>query len=260
MSIDRILLDVVARGDGQALDTGFDFESCKRLHLGEVSLSETLVIHEIENHSYHRNGLYCRKVALSNASKPSPVRPPTHLSTSSTLVRHGGAVRACNASSGVALLYLFFSATVPIAEVKSKADKTSSRGTNTDGVLLDVTRLHEPTRGVLAYYKAPTTPDVSQGIEDAVREILHGADVPAKSVSSLSIGTTAFINAVLEADGRRLAKVAVIRLCGPYTKQCPPFVDFPPRLRALTQGHVGYVDGGLQSTSSSSMSYIFSHK
>lgn len=82
----------------------------------------------------------------------------------------------------------------------------------------------------------------------AVREILSGADVPAKSVSSLSIGTTAFINAVLEADGRRLAKVAVIRLCGPYTKQCPPFIDFPPRLRALTEGHVGYVDGGLQST------------
>ncbi|EPS97461.1 hypothetical protein FOMPIDRAFT_1128485 [Fomitopsis schrenkii] len=119
-------------------------------------------------------------------------------------------------------------------------------GTNTDGVLLDVTRLHEPTRGVLAYHKAPTTPDVSQGIETAVREILKGADVPAKSISSLSIGTTAFINAVLEADGRRLAKVAVIRLCGPYTKQCPPFVDFPPRLRALTEGHVGYVDGGLQ--------------
>lgn len=116
-------------------------------------------------------------------------------------------------------------------------------------MLLDVTRLHEPTRGVLAYHKAPTTPDVSQGIETAVREILKGADVPAKSISSLSIGTTAFINAVLEADGRRLAKVAVIRLCGPYTKQCPPFVDFPPRLRALTEGHVGYVDGGLQSAS-----------
>ncbi|KZT70496.1 hypothetical protein DAEQUDRAFT_810662 [Daedalea quercina L-15889] len=119
-------------------------------------------------------------------------------------------------------------------------------GTNTDGVLLDLARLHEPTRGVLAHFKAPTTPDVSQGIEAAVREILKGANVPPTSISSLSIGTTAFVNAVLEADARRLAKVAVIRLCGPYTKQCPPFVDFPPRLRALTEGHVGYVDGGLQ--------------
>ncbi|KZT10328.1 DUF917-domain-containing protein [Laetiporus sulphureus 93-53] len=119
-------------------------------------------------------------------------------------------------------------------------------GTNTDGVLIDVTCLHEPSRGVLAFYKAPTTPDVSDGIEAAVREVLHRAKVHPERVSCLSIGTTAFINAVLEADARRLAKVAVIRLCGPYTKQCPPFIDFPPRLRALTEGHAGYVDGGFE--------------
>ncbi|KAF9819430.1 hypothetical protein IEO21_02173 [Rhodonia placenta] len=119
-------------------------------------------------------------------------------------------------------------------------------GTNTDGVLIDVTRLHEPSRGVLAQFKAPTTPDVSDGIEIAVREVLKIAGIPPEKISCLSIGTTAFINAVLEADARRLAKVAVIRLCGPYTKQCPPFIDFPPRLRTLTEGHVGYVDGGLQ--------------
>ncbi|KAI0827020.1 DUF917-domain-containing protein [Trametes gibbosa] len=119
-------------------------------------------------------------------------------------------------------------------------------GTNTDGVLIDVTRTHEPARGVLAHYKAPTTPDVSTGIENAVRNVLELAALPPSDVSSVSIGTTAFINAVLEADARRLAKVAVIRLCGPYTRQCPPFIDFPKRLRALTQGHVGYVDGGFE--------------
>jgi len=120
-------------------------------------------------------------------------------------------------------------------------------GTNTDGVVIDVSRLHEPSRGVLACFKSPTTTNVSDGIEAAVREVLARADVPPEKVSCLSIGTTAFINAVLEADARRLAKVAVIRLCGPYTKQCPPFIDFPVRLRALTEGHVGYVDGGLES-------------
>ncbi|EMD31880.1 hypothetical protein CERSUDRAFT_109067 [Gelatoporia subvermispora B] len=119
-------------------------------------------------------------------------------------------------------------------------------GTNTDGVLIDVTRLHEPDRGVLAHFKAPTTPNVSDGIEAAVREVLRLAAVPPTDITSLSIGTTAFINAVLEADSRRLAKVAVVRLCGPYTKQCPPFIDFPKRLRALTEGHVGYVDGGFE--------------
>ncbi|KAI0372037.1 DUF917-domain-containing protein [Pilatotrama ljubarskyi] len=119
-------------------------------------------------------------------------------------------------------------------------------GTNTDGVLIDVTRLREPGRGVLAHHKSATTPDVSTGIEIAVREVLKLAAVPPSEVSSVSIGTTAFINAVLEADARRLAKVAVVRLCGPYTRQCPPFIDFPKRLRALTEGHVGYVDGGFE--------------
>ncbi len=121
-------------------------------------------------------------------------------------------------------------------------------GTNTDGVLIDVSRLREPTRGVLAHYKSPTTPDVSTGIENAVRRVLEEAALPPSDVSSVSIGTTAFINAVLEADARRLAKVAVIRLCGPYTRQCPPFVDFPKRLRTLTEGHIGYVDGGFESS------------
>ncbi|KAH9941324.1 hydantoinase/oxoprolinase [Epithele typhae] len=119
-------------------------------------------------------------------------------------------------------------------------------GTNTDGVLIDVTRLHEPSRGVLAHYKAPTTTDVSKGIEEAVREVLRLASVSPTEVASVSIGTTAFINAVLEADARRLAKVAVIRLSSVFTKQCPPFIDFPRPLRILTEGHVGYVDGGFE--------------
>ncbi|TBU59341.1 hydantoinase/oxoprolinase [Dichomitus squalens] len=119
-------------------------------------------------------------------------------------------------------------------------------GTNTDGVLIDVTRLNDPSRGVLAHYKSPTTPDVSKGIENAIREVLKSAGASSSDVTSVSIGTTAFINAVLEADARRLSKVAVIRLCGPYTRQCPPFVDFPKHLRTLTEGHVGFVDGGFE--------------
>lgn len=63
----------------------------------------------------------------------------------------------------------------------------------------------------------------------------------------MSIGTTAFVNAVVERDARRLAKVAIIRICGPYTRQCPTFIDFPNELRKLTDGHVGYVDGGMES-------------
>lgn len=122
-------------------------------------------------------------------------------------------------------------------------------GTNTDGVLIDITRVSEPNRGVLAHFKAPTTPNVSDGIEAAIHELLKTADVSSSAVSCVSIGTTAFINAVLEQDARRLSKVAVIRICGPYTRQCPPFIDFPPQLRRIMDGHVGYVDGGLESES-----------
>lgn len=54
------------------------------------------------------------------------------------------------------------------------------------------------------------------------------------------------MNAVLEQDASKLDKVAVIRLCGPYTQGSPPFTDFPPPLRQLTEGHFAYVDGGFQ--------------
>lgn len=79
-----------------------------------------------------------------------------------------------------------------------------------------------------------------------------------------------FINAVLEEDGSKLDKVAVIRLCGSYSQGKPPFGEirlrhglyhrlcrvlsdrcfvvagFPPRLRRLMYGHVAFVDGGYQ--------------
>ncbi|TCD68757.1 hypothetical protein EIP91_009903 [Steccherinum ochraceum] len=119
-------------------------------------------------------------------------------------------------------------------------------GTNTDGVLVDLTQRLDPNRGIVAFFKAPTTPNVSEGITSAVRHVLEESKIPPSQIASLSIGTTAFINAVLEADSRRLQKVAVIRLCGPYTRQCPPFIDFPPRLKKLLEGYVAYLDGGLQ--------------
>lgn len=116
-------------------------------------------------------------------------------------------------------------------------------------MLIDITKLTESSRGVLAFHKSPTTPNVSHGIEAAVRSVLEASGVAADRISCLSIGTTAFINAVLEADVRRLDKVAVIRLCGPYTRQCPPFIDFPQRLRTLMEGYVAFIDGGFESTS-----------
>ncbi|ORY25558.1 DUF917-domain-containing protein [Naematelia encephala] len=117
-------------------------------------------------------------------------------------------------------------------------------GTNTDGVLMDVSQVGLPERGILAMHKASTSPDVTTGISAAVSSVLKTSGVPPTSISSLTIGTTHFINAVLTRDKRRLKPVAIIRICGPYTRQCPPLADWPKPLRNLVEGHVGYVDGG----------------
>ncbi|KZT25156.1 Hydantoinase/oxoprolinase [Neolentinus lepideus HHB14362 ss-1] len=120
-------------------------------------------------------------------------------------------------------------------------------GTNTDGILLSLSpsSSSQANRGVLASFKSPTTPDVTSGIENAVRAVLEQSGVAPREVGSLMIGTTHFINAVVEHDARRLSKVAVIRLGAPYTDECPPFLDFPPPLRAIMDGHVAILKGGL---------------
>lgn len=118
-------------------------------------------------------------------------------------------------------------------------------GTNTDAVVLDLSEANEPHRGVLATHKAPTTsPNVTDGIETAVGSVLAQTNC-AEEVTCLIIGTTHFLNAVIEHDSRRLSKVAVVRLSKSFTKDIPPFSDFPPALARLLNGYCGYVDGGL---------------
>ncbi|KAJ3952841.1 hypothetical protein N0V92_010715 [Colletotrichum tropicale] len=119
-------------------------------------------------------------------------------------------------------------------------------GTNTDAAILDITAPNTPGRGVLASHKASTTPDITSGIESAIREVLTTSAVDQKKVLSVTIGTTHFINALVEADTRRLSRVAVVRLCGPFTRQIPPFSDFPSGLRRILDGGVYYLDGGLE--------------
>ncbi|KAK7062177.1 Hydantoinase/oxoprolinase-domain-containing protein [Favolaschia claudopus] len=55
-----------------------------------------------------------------------------------------------------------------------------------------------------------------------------------------------FINAVLEKDQNRLAPVAVIRLCGPFSRDVYPAVDWPEDLRNIVCKYCGFVDGGLE--------------
>lgn len=119
-------------------------------------------------------------------------------------------------------------------------------GTNTDAVILDLDAVDQPNRGVLAFHKTPTTsPDVTDGIETAVGNVLSQLGDDRPEVSCLIIGTTHFLNAVIERDTRRLSKVAVIRLSKAFTRDIPPFSDFPPDLTRLLKGYCGFVDGGL---------------
>ncbi|KAG5963396.1 hypothetical protein E4U58_003563 [Claviceps cyperi] len=119
-------------------------------------------------------------------------------------------------------------------------------GTNTDAAILDVQAAHEPTRGVLASHKAVTTPDITSGIEAAIVAILNASKVDRSRILSVAIGTTHFINALIEADATRLDRVAAVRLCGPFTRQMPPFSGFPLGIHNVLDGGAYYLDGGLE--------------
>lgn len=90
---------------------------------------------------------------------------------------------------------------------------------------------------------------MTDGIRSAIQEVITAARVPHSSVISVNIGTTHFINAVVQADRTNLKKVAVLRLCGPFCREVPPFTDFPAALREVVEGYSAYLDGGLESTS-----------
>ncbi|MDX8146054.1 hydantoinase/oxoprolinase family protein [Lentzea sp. BCCO 10_0061] len=104
-------------------------------------------------------------------------------------------------------------------------------GTNTDAVLVE-------GRRVLAECKATTTADVTTGIIEAV----SGLAFDRTAITAVMIGTTHFVNAVVE--GRGLARTAAVRLGLPATTALPPFVDWPEQLRQAIGGHAYLCHGG----------------
>ncbi|KAK6373611.1 hypothetical protein LTS17_008103 [Exophiala oligosperma] len=105
---------------------------------------------------------------------------------------------------------------------------------------------HLPHRGIRTAFKTPTTANVTEGITKAIEGAISQCGIPLHDVSAVMIGTTHFINAVVQADDRNLRSVGVLRVCGPYTKENPAFMDFPPILARIMNGHVAYLDGGLE--------------
>ncbi|XP_071834530.1 uncharacterized protein [Apostichopus japonicus] len=110
-------------------------------------------------------------------------------------------------------------------------------GTNTDVVCLHGTE-------VIAYDKFPTSEDVTTGLHTAIGNVLKKLPAEDWSVGRVNIGTTHFINALLQR--RDLVPVSVVRLCGPASTALPPFIGFPDNLADLLQAKCFFVNGGYQ--------------
>ncbi|WP_326835464.1 hydantoinase/oxoprolinase family protein [Amycolatopsis rhabdoformis] len=109
-------------------------------------------------------------------------------------------------------------------------------GTNTDAAVLDGER-------VVAWRKTATTPDVLTGVATALAAVVD--QVGTSAVDAVVIGTTQFVNALVEA--RRLAPVVVIRLATP-PQTLEPFTDWPPALVGAVRAQAHVVGGGHQFT------------
>src|SRR4030088_3451689 len=113
-------------------------------------------------------------------------------------------------------------------------------GTNTDAVLIEDGK-------VAGAVKAPTSEDVTTGILESLKSlgstgVLKDANGALKRIDGVRIGTTHFINAVVQR--RHLTKVAALRLGMPASASLPPFCDWPDDLANLVRGGVWMVEGG----------------
>ena len=108
-------------------------------------------------------------------------------------------------------------------------------GTNTDAVVMEGDT-------ILSGVKSPTTEDVMSGVAASIVDALAQSGVPADKVSAVMIGTTHFVNAVVER--RHLARVASLRLCLPAAQCLPPMVDWPDDIREAVGGRFWMAKGG----------------
>lgn len=110
-------------------------------------------------------------------------------------------------------------------------------GTNTDAVLMD-------GRTVLGATKTPTTPNVTDGIVNALRLLIEQTRLSPANIHAVMLGTTHFTNAVVER--KHLSPTAAIRVGLPATEAIPPMSDWPEDLRAALGNHYFLVHGGYE--------------
>ncbi len=112
--------------------------------------------------------------------------------------------------------------------------------THTDAVVI------EPPSKLIAAVKVATTPDVTTGIIEALKEVVKKADVKPEDIDAVMFGTTHVINAIVQRRG--LARVGVIRIGLPATSAIEPMLDWPSDLRSIVNGGVVLVRGGHEYT------------
>lgn len=108
-------------------------------------------------------------------------------------------------------------------------------GTNTDAVLVAGQR-------VLAAVKTTTERDITRGITAALDELRAQHPFAPGEITGLMVGTTHFINALVEHD--RLTPTAAVRLGLPATAALPPMVEWPAELVAAVAGRSYMCHGG----------------
>jgi len=108
-------------------------------------------------------------------------------------------------------------------------------GTNTDAVLLEDGR-------VVHAVKTPTTADVTTGIIGALAELASHPEVARSAIDGVVIGTTHFVNAVVQR--RDLSRVAAVRIGLPASASLPPFCDWPEDLTRSVRGELFMLEGG----------------
>ena len=108
-------------------------------------------------------------------------------------------------------------------------------GTNTDAVVMD-------GQTVVSTHKAPTTPNLSDGIVGAIGSVLQSSGADAAAIESVMIGTTHFTNAFVERRG--LLPVGIVRIALPSSRGIPPLTDWPKDIAGVIGGQVHLIRGG----------------